>query len=54
MWMSVFRDEPSLPFIVLKREPQLLDGSVASGERGNAMTTEVVTRVLHGCLGALE
>ena len=43
-----------LPFVVLQGEPQLLDGSVTRGERGNAMTTEVVTRVLHGILGVLE
>jgi len=43
-----------LALVVLKREPQLLDGSVASGERGHSMATEIVTRVLHGCLGALE
>ena len=43
-----------LPFVVLKGEPQLLDGPITSLDRGNAMATEVVTRVLHVRLGALE
>src|SRR6266481_9934738 len=43
-----------LSFVVLKGEPQLLDGPVASRNRGNAVPAEVVTRVLHVRLGALE
>ncbi len=37
----------ALPLVVLKGESQLLDGPVASRDRGNAMAAEVVTRVLH-------
>src|SRR6267378_6054456 len=43
-----------LSFVVLKGEPQLLDGPITSLDRGNAMATEVVTRVLHVRLCALE
>jgi hypothetical protein len=44
----------ALSFVVLQREPQLFDCSVACLERSHAVTTEVVTGMLHGCLGALE
>ena len=44
----------ALAFVVLQREPELFDGAVASGDRINPVTTEVVTRVLHVRLGALE
>jgi hypothetical protein len=38
----------------LQCEPELFDGAVASSDRIYAVPTEVVTRVLHVRLGALE
>jgi hypothetical protein len=43
-----------LSLVVLQRESQLLDGPVAGSDRINPVSTEVVTRVLHVRLRALE
>ena len=40
--------------VVLQREPELLDRAVTSSDGIHPVPTEVVTRVLHVILGALE